>query len=278
MARQGRRRGGNRPATPGQGDLFDQPSPRLSSAPPGGRAEYDVRSLSDDKLLARLDRAGSSEAVALLREISERGLTAGVPVLHRLWKRFSGFGVRAPLPEQLAVLCALARLNTDSACQSLREVLLSPSLPSGLQAPALEAAVDAKLVLPGASIAGFLEDPDARVRASAFALAFRAGLTGDRVRTGLLDPDGAVRRAAAVTLGRQGDRAARDFLLDALRNEPSADVIDAIAGIPDDEIVVELARCAAAQPIFRAEILSVLTEMDDPVSARVAQRLTLNGD
>ena len=91
MARQGRRRGGNRPATPGQGDLFDQPSPRLSSAPPGGRAGYDVRSLSDDKLLARLDRAGSSEAVALLREISERGLTAGVPVLHRLWKRFFRF-------------------------------------------------------------------------------------------------------------------------------------------------------------------------------------------
>ena len=108
--------------------------------------------------------------------------------------------------------------------------------------------------------AAFIAWADARVRASAFALAFRAGLSG----------------ATAITLGRQGDRAARDFLVNALRNETSADVIDAIAGIPDDDIVVELGRCAAAQPVFRAEILSSLREMDDPRAAAAARRLTLN--
>ena len=88
---------------------------------------------------------------ALGSEVVSRSLTAAVPALEALWRRFAGYGVETPLVEQQTVLGTLARLDGAAARLALRRIVLSRGLPDTLVPAALRAAAEAGLSLPAES-------------------------------------------------------------------------------------------------------------------------------
>jgi hypothetical protein len=82
-----------------------------------------------------------------------------------------------------------------------------------------------------------------------------------------------VRLAAACALGRIGIGAGRALLLNALRKQPSRDVVEAIAGVPDEEALVLLGRTAETRQDLAGLIGDVLEDTDDPLAAKIAARI-----
>ena len=154
-----------------------------------------------------IPQADMSTVEALCSEVDSRSLEAAVPALGEVWRRFVGFGIEAPLREQLAVLDTLAELKGESARAALRRIVVSKCLPGSLLPAAMRTAADAGLSLPAGFVAPLLGHEDVTVRGSAFALAFKAGLPGHMLRDGLSGPFASVRGSAAIAMGapsRQG--------------------------------------------------------------------------
>jgi HEAT repeat protein len=89
----------------------------------------------------------------------------------------------------------------------------------------------------------------------------------------LVDRDLEVSTAAACALGRMGRVEARGPLKRCLNERPSPRVIEAIAGIADEEAVVFLARIGRARPELAVAVLSALDEIDDARAAPAAAGL-----
>jgi HEAT repeat protein len=89
----------------------------------------------------------------------------------------------------------------------------------------------------------------------------------------LLDLHEDVRLAAACALGRIGIAAGRPVLLNALRKQPSREVLEAIAGVPDEEVLVLLGRTAETRQDLAGLIGNLLEDIDDPLAAKVAARI-----
>ena len=258
-----------------QPDLFDErggadirPSPEVPARPAPLAA-----TLPDDDLIGRLLDAGPSEIDAFCGEIAARSLSAAVPSLEALWRRFHGFGIHSPLREQRAVVETLARLEGPEARAALRRIVLSPGLPEPLQPTALRAAADAWLVLPAPFVEGFLGHTDAAVRGAAFDLAPAAKVPAQRLRDGLSDGVASIRCTTAVALACQGDASGRDVLVAALANAPSTAIVEALGAIGDDEAIVALGRCAMRHSAHAPEVIAVLRDMGNPRADRLAARL-----
>lgn len=259
-----------------QPDLFDMQGrsrARLGRAAAPADAGPSVAGLSDDELVAMIPQADLSTVEALGAEAASRSLEEAVPALEGLWRRFEGFGIGTPLLEQRVVLGTLAQMEDGGARTALRRIVLSRSLPGSLLADALRAAASAGLALPAAFVAPLLGHEDAAVRARAFELSVRAGVPGHALRGGLSDSSACVRRSAAIAMGARGDDAARELLLDELARQPSNEVIEALAAIWDEDIVVHLGRLAERQPGYRNAVLDVLRDIETPKARKVAQRL-----
>ena len=229
--------------------------------------------LTDGELIAMLPQAGRSNVEALSAEVVCRSLAEAVPALEALWHRFSGFGAEVPYPEQRAVLSALARLECEAARAALRRIVLSKELPASLLPAAARAAAEAGFGLPAAFVAPLLMHDDVAVREPAFALAVRAGIGGGRLRDGLTDPSPVVRRLAAIAMGMRGDAEARERLVDELERNPTAEVIEALAGIGDDDAIVHLGRCAERHPALAESVLDGLRDMESAKAERLVGRL-----
>ena len=259
-----------------QPDLFDLRGRVLSRqgqrpvVPDAGPA---VAPLTDDELVATIPEADLSNVEALCAEVVSRSLQAAVPALERLWGRFAGFGRGAPLLEQRAVLGTLAQLDGEPARDALKGIVLSKSLPASLIPAALRAAADAGLTLPAALVASHLRHEDVAVREPAFRLSVAAGVPAHLLRDGLSDPSASVRRAAAIAMGNRGDAEARQPLLDELARQPTTEVIEALAVIWDDDVIVLLGRCAELDPAHRSAVLDVLRDIESPRAQRLARRL-----
>ena len=148
-----------------QPDLFDDPGRDRGEAarPPSvAVAGPPAAALSDGELIAMLPQADRSNVEALSAEVVSRALTEAVPALQALWRRFSGFGVRVPYPEQRAVLSTLARLECEAARAALRAIVLSKGLPASLLPAAARAAAEAGLGLPAAFVAPLLATKTSR--------------------------------------------------------------------------------------------------------------------
>ena len=232
-----------------------------------------MKTLSDDDLLESAEKAGPSNIEAVCSEIVSRSLEAAVPALKALWRRFAGFGVETPLREQLAVLDTLARLGNTDARSTLREIVLSKSLPASLLPAASRAAASAGLALPAAFVGPLLDHEDAAVRGAGFVLAARTDIPADRLREGLFDRSAANRRAAAVALGLRGDARARQPLCDELARHPSTEVIDAITAVWDDDAIVHLGRCARRHPQLTGAVVDALRDIASPRAHTVARHL-----
>ena len=259
-----------------QPDLFDDhgrverevnpPAHVRAAGPP-------VTELTDGEVIAMLPQAGGSNVEALCVEVVSRSLAVAVPGLEALWRRFSGFGVKVPYLEQRAVLSTLARLECEAARAALRAIVLSKGLPASLLPAAARAAAEAGLGLPAAFVAPLLVHEDIAVREPAFALAVRAGIGSGRLRDGLTDPSPAVCRRAAIAMGMRGDAEARERLVHELERNPTAEVIEALAEIGDDDAIVHLGRCAERHPALAERVLDALRDTEGTKAERLVRRL-----
>jgi hypothetical protein len=78
----------------------------------------------------------------------------------------------------------------------------------------------------------------------------------------LADLNGEAATAAACALGIMGRVEARDLLKRCLIEKPSPRVIEALAGVADEEAIVFLARLGRKRPELANSVLSALDEID----------------
>jgi HEAT repeat protein len=78
------------------------------------------------------------------------------------------------------------------------------------------------------------------------------------------DLHGFVAVAAACALGRAGSIEAQPMLARLLRDEPTAEIIDAVSPLADDDCVVQLGRIARTNPVLSAAAIDALDATDNP--------------
>ena len=256
-----------------QADLFGDRG-AVTSVAVGAARPLSPNTLSDEELLARLPGARIAEAGLLCGLVVERGLgDRALPALESLWRRFAGFGQDRLLPEQGAVVETLAKIGTAHAREMLAGIVMAPDLPFPLLATALRAALAVSLRLPATFTGPLLAHGDPEIREFAIRLCAHGRSEFSALEACLADTHSAVRRAAAIVLGGFGRDRAKAVLLPELARQPDGDVVDALAGIADDDIVVHLGRCAEAHPELAGQIAAELEEMQTPRSLKIASRI-----
>ncbi len=255
-------------------ELFADRAPsqnEFSDAPPAQRPA--PGSLSDAALIAALPDALLADACALAAEAGRRRLNGAVMALVALCNRLVGFGADREVPEQAAALEALASIGGPDAARSVGQMIAKGIVQGPTLAVAAAAASRLGLVFPLDVGLMLLRHSNPSVRASA-CRCVRAGRDIVPTLVELLgDLDQEVSTAAACALGRMGRAEARDRLKRCLNETPSPRVIEAVAGVADEEAVVFLARVGRARPELAASILSALDEIDHPRAAAAASGL-----
>ena len=247
------------------------PTQGSSNAPPAQRLAPE--SLSDAALIAALPDSVLADACALAAEAGRRRLSGAVTALVTLCNRFVGFGVDCKVPEQAAALEALAAIGGPDASRSVGQMIAKGIVQGPTLAVAATAASQLGVIFPPDVALMLLRHSNPSVRASACGCV-RAGRDIVATLIELLgDLDREVSTAAACALGRMGRVEARDHLKRCLNERPSPRVIEALAGVADEEAVIFLARIGRARPELAASILSALDEIDHPRAAAAASGL-----
>jgi HEAT repeat protein len=242
--------------------------PAVPEGETGRVTEWDL--LDNNRLVAAPPAAGIRSIVAWAAEVGRRGLPAAVPGLEALCRRFAGFGVEQIVPEQASALDALSQIGGIEAREAVarlisRKIVLGPSLPK-----ALAAAARLQARLPADVVCDLLRYDRPQVRADACRLVRSWPETAPLLFDLLEDLDSNVRMAAACALGRLGRSEVRSLLAGFLRIAPSAELIDAIAGVADEECIILLGRAARAAPDLSQAVLDVLGSIDDPRAEEIA--------
>ncbi len=190
-----------------------------------------------------------------------------------LCHRFVGYGVDCKTPEQDAALEALAAIGGPEAARSVGQMIAKAVVQGPTLAVAATAASQLGVVFPPDVALMLLRHSDPSVRAAACGCV-RAGRDIVATLIELLgDLDHEVSTAAACALGRMGRVEARDPLKRCLKERPSPRIIEAMAGVADEEAVVLLARIGRARPEFASSTLSALDDIDHPRAAGAASGL-----
>jgi hypothetical protein len=237
------------------------------------RSVIEPDGIADDDLLATLPDAGLADSVALAVEAGRRRMTAAVPALEALCNRFSGFGADRIVPEQAAAIDALAQIAGVDAAQALARLIARRTV----QGPCLQRAVGvaARLgaKLPAGTVMELLRHDDPAIRADACRFAQPSPEMVAQLRDLLDDLQRPVRMAAACALGRMGRNEVRPLLTRYLREEPSAQLIDAVSPIADEECVILLGRIARTMPDLSQAALDALDSIDHPRASRIAAEI-----
>ncbi len=254
-------------------DLFADRAPTQESSN-GLRAQrLAPEGLSDAALIAALPDSLLADARALAAEAGKRRLGCAVSALVALCNRFVGFGADREVPEQVAALEALAAIGGPEASRSVGDLIAKRIVQGPTLAVAMTAASRLGVTFPPDVALILLGHPNPAIRASACGC-LRAGGRNVAALTELLaDLDDEVSTAAACALGRMGRVEARDRLKRFLNERPSPRVIEAVAGVADEEAVVFLARVGRARRELAAPVLSALDEIDHPRAAAAASAL-----
>jgi hypothetical protein len=253
-------------------DLFHY-VPAPAEPPPSdevARSALAPDTMEDDELVAALPHATITDSLALAAEAGRRRMTAAVPALEALCGRFSGFGADRIVPEQAAAIDALARIAGADAAGALarliaRRVVQGPCLKRTVAAAAC---LGAKL--PAATMLRLLRHDDPQVRADACRFAQASPVVVAQLRDLLDDLQRPVRMAAACALGLMGRTEVRPLLARYLREEPSAQLIDAVAPVADEECIILLGRIGRTMPALSAAALDALNSIDHPRASRIA--------
>ena len=261
----------------GQGDLFSGSGlPARREPPPDAEpcaGAWDAR--GDAELIAALADADLAGCRAVTAEIGRRRSIGAIPALEALCRRFAGFGLHQVVSEQAAALDALVAIGGPLAAQAVARLLAR----GAVQGPGLKQVVRAAVAL-GADLAPqtvlpLLRHDDPAIRADACrCIDSRSSPEAIRTALDLLeDLHEGVREAAAGALGRAGRKEARECLVGLLRRKPSADVIDAIAPVADEDCIILLARLGRENGDLRAAVLDALDAIDHPRARQAAATL-----
>jgi HEAT repeat protein len=123
-----------------------------------------------------------------------------------------------------------------------------------------------------------LHHDDPQIRADACRFAQPSPEIVAQLRDLLDDLHRAVRMAAACALGLMGCNEVRPLLIRYLREEPSAELIDAVAPIADEECVILLGRVARTVPDLSQAALDALDSIDHPRAPRIAAELAVSSN
>jgi hypothetical protein len=212
-------------------------------------------------------------ALPIVQEIARRRLASGAPALAALCLRHAGFGRSRVIPEQRAAIEALGVIGGRGASQALARLIERGAFEGPGLKVALQEAVRLASPLPEPLVTKLLRADDPDVRAAA-ARCVRTWPNCAPLLIELLDDlHQDVRLAAACALGRIGIGAARPAVLNALREQPSREVVEAIAGIPDEEVLVLLGRTAETRRDLAGLIRTVLDSIDHPLAAKIEARI-----
>ncbi len=259
-------------------DLFGVSTGPAQGDVPGRTTEPVIAcdTVDDDSVLAAIPNAGIRDSVALVAEAGRRRLAAAVPVLEALCRRFAGFGANRIVPEQAAALDALVMIGGSDAAQTLVRLVAKGIVqgPCLRQAVAAAARVGAKF--PVGTVAELLRHDDPQVRADACRSTRAWPQAVPLLRDLLDDLHAEVRKAAACALGRMGRSEVRALLVRYLREEPTVELVDAIAPIADEECVIMLGRVARAEPQLHETALDALLSTGHPRAENIAAALCGN--
>jgi hypothetical protein len=229
--------------------------------------------MEDEELLAELPDARIADSITLAAEAGRRRMAAAVPALEGLCGRFAGFGADRIVPEQAAAIDALAQIAGADAARALARLIARRIV----QGPCLQRAVTAAAFLgsklPAATVLKLLRHDDLQIRADACRFAQPSLEMVAQLRELLDDLQRPVRMAAACALGLMGRNEARPFLARYLREEPSTQLIDAVAPVADEECIILLGRIARTMPDLSQAALDALDSIDHPRASRIAAEI-----
>jgi len=261
-------------------DLFSGPGRPVDRAPPSGGPPPKPPAGYDDRgLLAALADAGLAEGPELAREAGRRGLAEAVPILEAVCRRFAGFGWAHPVPEQAAALEALAAIGGRAAAGAVERLMARRAVEGPTLAVALSAAARLGAVLPSPVLVPLLAHDDPAVRSGACRCVGRAAaapVTAALVAL-LEDLHASVSAAAACALGRSGRTEARAELMRLLSAAPGPEVIEALAGVADEDCLVLLGRVARERRELAPAVLDALEAFDQPIADRIRATLLASG-
>jgi HEAT repeat protein len=200
-------------------------------------------------------------------------MTAAIPALAALCRRFAGFGADRIVPEQAAAIDALAQIAGANAAQTLAQLIAKRTVqgPCLQRAVGVAARIGAKL--PAGTVMELLRHDDPAIRADGCRFAQASPDMVAQLRDLLDDLQRPVRMAAACALGRMGRNEVRPLLTRYLREEPSAQLIDAIVPVADEECVILLGRIARTMPDLSKATLDALDSIDHPRASRIAAEI-----
>jgi hypothetical protein len=256
-------------------DLFRYVPAPVDSPPSDemARPVMGLDSIEDEELLAALPHARLADSLALAAEAGRRRMTAAVPALEALCGRFSGFGADRIVPEQAAAIDALTQIAGADAARTLARLIARRNV----QGPCLRRAVNAAACLgaklPAAMVMELLRHDDPVIRADACRFVQPSLEMVAQLRDLLDDLQRPVRMAAACALGLMGRNEVRPLLARHLREEPSAQLIDAVAPVADEECIVLLGRIARTMPDLSPAALDALVSIDHPRASRIAAEI-----
>ncbi len=253
-------------------DIFSAGAPAaMPGPPPAQRNRITPADLDDETLIASLATPTMAECLALIAEAGRRRLATCVPALTKVCSRFKGYGGSRPHPEQVAVLTALAAIGGREAARAVADAIVRAEVRGATIKAAVAAAARLGAALPADTVLDLLRHGDPDVRADACRCA-RAGAGVAAVLDDLLgDLHVAVRAAAACALGRMGRAEARPVLVAMLADDPSVEVIGALAALDNDDTIVLMGRVAHARPDLAGAVLDALDGSEHPHAAKVAR-------
>ena len=234
-----------------------------------GRRAMVPTDLDDDALISAIPDGDIVDGPVLAAEAGRRGLVAAVPALEALCRRLAGFGVDHAVPEQVAALEAMAMIGGGEAAAAASRIIARGFVQGPTLAVAVATAAGLGAILPVDIVLGLMRQSDRGIRADACRCA-RPSPNIVAILVELLDDlDAGVSTSAACALGRFGRPEGRPVLLRLLRDAPSAEVIDAIVPVADEECVVVLARVARTLPDLADAALDALRSLDDARARRL---------
>jgi HEAT repeats len=258
-----------------QPDLFAAAGvPAASPAPsPEERPRPAADELNDAALIAAIPGASLADCHALAAEAGRRRLTAAIPALEALCRRFKGFGLHHPVPEQVAAVIGLAACGGHDAAAALARIIVEGVVQGPGLANAVAAAAELRTRLPPEIMEVLLRHAEPAIRADACRCAQPQSRVISLLTDLLNDLHGAVASAAACALGHMGRIEARRPLRRLLREDPTAAVIAATAEIADADDIVQLGRIARTRPDLAGAAIDALKDIDDPRAEAIIDAL-----
>lgn len=226
--------------------------------------------IDDEALIAAIPESSLADCGMLAAEAGRRRLAAAVPALAMLCRRFTGFGGRRPIAEQVAAIEALVMIGDRNAAHAVSQLIERAVVQEATLPIAVSAAARLGSTLSPEGLGRLLRHAEPRIRADACRCARPLQGVILTLIDLLDDLDRGVAISSACALGRMGRIEARPMLKGLLRDDPSEEVIDAVSSIGDEECAVLLGRIARSRPALADAALLSLENIDHACAARIA--------